>query len=107
MNRLKCVTNELNRTKAWKKEDEPIKNSKEEDAPNKTRKKAKEPNRSARKDLRQVLRVYMDMEMEEIDEKEKKTYVVGVLGREHATWRMQSSKMSEMPSLEAPRVLSR
>jgi len=49
----------------------------------------------------------MDMEMEEIDGKEKETYVVGVLGREHATWRMQSSKMSEMPPLEAPRMLSR
>ena len=65
-----------------------LKSSKEEDEPNKTRKKAKEPNRSTRKDLRHVLRVYMDMEMEEIDGKEKKTYVVGVLGREHATWRM-------------------
>ena len=49
MNRLKCLTNGLNRTKAWKNEDEPIKNSKEEDEPNKSRKKAKEPNRSARK----------------------------------------------------------
>jgi len=27
----------------------------------------------------------MDMEMEEEDGKEKETYVVGVLGREHAT----------------------
>jgi len=27
----------------------------------------------------------MDMEMEEIDGKEKKTYLVGVLGDEHAT----------------------
>ena len=73
----------------------------------KNKKKAKEPNRNARKDLKHVLRVYMDMEMEEIDGKEKETYVVGVLGREHATWRMQSSKMSEMPPLEAPSLLSR
>ena len=49
----------------------------------------------------------MDMEMDELDGKEKKTYVVGVLGKEHATWRMQSSKMSEMSPLEAPRLLSR
>jgi len=40
-------------------------------------------------------------------EREKETYVAGVLGREHATWRMQSSKMSEMPPLEAPSLLSR
>ena len=97
----------MNRSKAWKTEDEPIKKSKEEDEPNKTRKKAKEPNKSARKYLRHVLRVYMDMEMEEKDGKEKETYVVGVLGRENATWRMQSSKMSEMPPLEASRLLSR
>ena len=36
----------------------------------------------------------MDMEMEERDGKEKRTYVVGVLGDEHATWRMQDFKMS-------------
>jgi len=41
------------------------------------------------------------------DGKEKKTYVVGVLGEEHATWRMKSSKMSEMLPLEALSLLSR
>jgi len=34
------------------------------------------------------------MKMDEWDGKENKTYVVGVLGEEHATWRMQSFKMS-------------
>ena len=104
MNRLKCLTNELNRTKAWKKEDETIKNSKEEDEPNKNKKKAKERNRNPRKDLRHVLRVYMDMEMEEIDGKEKKTYLVGVLGDEHATWRMQDFKMSVDAATWGPRL---
>ena len=32
--------------------------------------------------------------MDEKDGKDRKTYVVGVFGEEHTTWRMQSSKMS-------------
>jgi len=36
MNRLKCFTIEMHRTKTRKKEDEPIKLSKEEDEPKKT-----------------------------------------------------------------------
>jgi len=80
---------------------------KKEDEPNKTRKEAKRTEQKCKKRPKTCLRVYMDMEMNEIDGKEKKTYVVGVLGEEHATWRMQSSKMSEMPPLEAPRLLSR
>ena len=32
--------------------------------------------------------------MDEKDGKDRKTYVVGVLGEEHATWRMQSSKIA-------------
>ena len=55
--------------KSKKKEDEPIKFSQEEDELNKTRNKAKTPNRNARKDLRHVLRVHMDMEMKEKDGK--------------------------------------
>ena len=34
------------------------------------------------------------MEMEEEDEKDKETYVVGALGIVHATWRMVGFKMS-------------
>ena len=34
------------------------------------------------------------MEMEEGDEKNNETYVVGVLGNVHATWRMKDFKMS-------------
>ena len=34
------------------------------------------------------------MEMEEGDEKNKDTYVVGALGNVHATWRMSGFKMS-------------
>ena len=34
------------------------------------------------------------MEMDEGDEKNKETYVVGALGDVHATWRMNSFKMS-------------
>ena len=34
------------------------------------------------------------MEMEERDEKNKETYVVGALGDVHATWRMKDFKMS-------------
>ena len=34
------------------------------------------------------------MEMEEEDEKEKETYVVGALRNVHATWRMIGFKMS-------------
>jgi len=72
MNRLKCLTIELHRTKASKNEDEPIKLSKKEDEPNKIAKEAKTPNRIARKGLRHVLGVQMDMKMEEIDGKERR-----------------------------------
>ena len=58
--------------KSKNKKDEPIIFSKEEDESNKTRNKAKAPNRNVRKDLRHVLRVHMDMEMEEIDGKERR-----------------------------------
>ena len=34
------------------------------------------------------------MEMEEEDEKDKETYVVGALGNVHTTWRMVGFKMS-------------
>ena len=49
----------------------------------------------------------MDMEMEEINGEERRLMWLSFLVDEHATWRMQSSKMSELPPLEAPRLLSR
>ena len=44
------------------------------------------------------------MEIEEEDEKDKETYVVGELGIVHATWRMVGFKMSLLLPLESPRL---
>ena len=76
----------MHRTKTRKKEDEPITFSKEEEEPNKTWNKAKAPNRIARKNLRHVLRVHMDMEMKEIDGKERRLMWLKNLVDEHVTW---------------------
>jgi len=75
----------MHRTKARKKEDEPIIFSKEEDEPNKIWNKAKVPNRIARKNLRHVLRVHMNMEMKEINGKERRLMWLKNLVDEHAT----------------------
>jgi len=73
------------RTKASKNEDEPIKLSKKEDEPNKIAKEAKIPNRIARKGPRHVLGVHMDMEMNELDGKERRLMWLKNLVDEHAT----------------------
>jgi len=44
------------------------------------------------------------MEMEEEDKKLEKTYVVDAIGRVHATWKVNGSKMSgECRHLRAPK----
>ena len=75
----------MHRTKVSKNEDESFKLSKEEDEPNKMWIKGKAPNRIARKGLRHVLWVQMDMEMEVKDGEERRLMWLKNLVDEHAT----------------------
>ena len=82
----------MHRTKARKKEDEPIIFSKEEDEPNKSWNKAKAPNIIARKNLKHVLRVHMDMEKKGMDGKERRLMWLKNLVDEHATWSVNAPR---------------